>query len=231
MSDMTSVIQPKSDQINADDLIGREITIKITDVKIRGGEEQPVSIAFEGSPKVFRPCKSMSRVMVQAWGPDASKYVGRAMRLYRDPDVKWGGMAVGGIRIRAMSHIEKPISMPLTASKGSRKLFTVQPLKIEEQRPEVDIDEAQNAARAAARKGTDAFREWWTSDAGKPCQSAAKAIMDELKEISTKADAAMDDDPFGLPPTEAETTPTEDDLRRAEEEARSAGGFINQEND
>ncbi|MEO1951474.1 hypothetical protein [Thioclava sp.] len=32
-------------------------------------------------------------------------------------------------------------------------------------------------------------------------------------------------------PTESESTPTEDDLRRAEEEARAVGGFSNQEND
>ncbi len=52
MNDMTQVIQPKSDQINADDLIAGPITVKITDVKIQGGTEQPVSIHIEGTPKV-----------------------------------------------------------------------------------------------------------------------------------------------------------------------------------
>lgn len=128
MSDMSQVIIPKSDQINADDLIGGEMTITIREVKITGGQEQPVSIFFNGSEKAFRPCKSMSRVLVAAWGADAKAYVGRTLQLYRDPTVKWGGLEVGGIRIRAMSHIEREMTMALTATKGSRKPFTVKPL-------------------------------------------------------------------------------------------------------
>ena len=129
MNDMTSVIIPKSDQINADDLIGGTMTITITDVRIKGGQEQPVSIYFDGSDKAFRPCKSMSRVLVAAWGPDAKKYVGRSLTLYRDPKVKWGGMEVGGIRISHMSHLERPMTMALTMTKGSRAPFVVKPLE------------------------------------------------------------------------------------------------------
>ena len=77
MQDMTQVITPKSDQINADDLIGGPRTITIRDVQIKGGQEQPVSIYFEGSDKAFRPCKSMCRVLVAVWGPDANQYLGR----------------------------------------------------------------------------------------------------------------------------------------------------------
>ena len=36
--DMRQTIVPKSDQLNADDLIGRELTIKITAVDIKGGQ-------------------------------------------------------------------------------------------------------------------------------------------------------------------------------------------------
>jgi hypothetical protein len=130
MNDMTQAIVPKSDQLNADDLIGRELTIKITGVDIRGGQEQPVSIHFDGdNGKPYKACKSMCRVMVSAWGADASKYVGRSMTLYRDPSVKWGGMEVGGIRISHMSHIEKPMTMALTMTRANKKPFTVKPLE------------------------------------------------------------------------------------------------------
>lgn len=125
MNDMTSVIVPKSDQINADDLITGPITITIRDVQIKGGQEQPVSIYFDGSDKAFRPCKSMSRVLVAAWGPDAKEYVGRSLTLYRDPTVKWGGLEVGGIRISHMTDIERDMTLALTATKGSRKPYTV----------------------------------------------------------------------------------------------------------
>lgn len=130
MTDMTAVIVPKSDQINADDLISGPRTIRIEAVDIRAGSEQPVSIRFAGGDgKVWRPCKSMSRVLVAAWGPDAKAYVGRSVTLYRDPTVKWGGMQVGGIRISHMSHIERDMVMALTETKGKRAPYKVQVLK------------------------------------------------------------------------------------------------------
>ena len=101
---MRSVIIPKSDQINADDLIGGPITVTITRVEIRPGTEQPVSIFFENdNGKPYKPCKSMARVMVHCWGPDANEYTGKSMTLYCDPKVLWGGMPVGGIRISHMT--------------------------------------------------------------------------------------------------------------------------------
>lgn len=129
MNDMSKVIVPKSDQLNSDDLIGGTRTITITDVDIRPGTEQPVSIFFDGdNGKPWKPCKSMSRVMVSAWGPDAKVYKGRSLTLYRDPKVKWGGMEVGGIRVSHMSHIERDMVMALTATKGKRAPYTVRPL-------------------------------------------------------------------------------------------------------
>ena len=211
MNDMIQAIQPKSDQINADDLIGREMDITVTGVQIDSGQDQPVSISFAESDKVYRPCKSMSRVLVAVWGPDAKAYVGKSMTLYRDPDVKWGGMAVGGIRIRAMSDMEggKPVVMALTATKGARKPYTVKPM-IAQSNPILA------AARAAARNGTESFREWFRANPGK--RDATKPILDELKALAADADAAVSDDPFGLPPIDP--APTEAEIAAAMEEAR-----------
>ena len=138
--DMGAFIAPKSDQINADDLIGGPRTITITGVSANeGSPEQPINIRFEGDDgKPFRPCKSMRRVMVNIWGPDASQYVGRSLTLYRDPKVQFGGMQVGGIRISHMSHIDEPKTMALTSSKAKRAPFTVKPLKAEAAPPQVD---------------------------------------------------------------------------------------------
>lgn len=138
MNDMRAVIIPKSDQINADDLIAGPLTITITSVSIRPGTEQPVTINFDGDGgKPFKPCKIMCRVMVTCWGPDANEYVGHSMTLYRDAGVKWGGLAVGGIRISHLSHIKSAHTMALTETKGSKKPFTVKPLEIE---PTTDPD-------------------------------------------------------------------------------------------
>jgi hypothetical protein len=135
MTDMNSVIVPKSDQINADDLLGGPITVKIAGVKVRPGQEQPVAIAIEGTPKVYRPCKSMARVLVSAWGPDSSQYLGRSMTLYCDPKVKWGGMEVGGIRISHMTDIDSAITMALTITRANKKPYTVRPLKAATKEP------------------------------------------------------------------------------------------------
>lgn len=133
MVDMTQTIVPKSDQINADSLIGGPRTYTVERVTANeGSAEQPVNIKFEGEPLVFRPCKSMRRVLVKVWGSDASKYPGKSMTLYRDPKVKWGGMEVGGIRISHMTGLEKPETMALTETRSARKPYTVHPLKVEQ---------------------------------------------------------------------------------------------------
>ena len=129
--DLSKTIAPKSDQLNADDLIARSMTIKITNVTGKDGDAQPISIFFEGdNGKPYKPCKSMRRVLVMVWGDQGKEYIGRSMTIYRDPAVVFGGIAVGGIRITHMSHIDKEITMSLTASKQSRKPYTVKPLVV-----------------------------------------------------------------------------------------------------
>ena len=161
--DMSSAIMPKSDQINADDLLGGPMTITVREVQIKGGQEQPVSIYFDGSEKAFRPCKSMSRILVACWGPDAKQYTGRSITLYRDPSVKWGGMEVGGIRISNLSHMDKPMTMALTATKGTRKLYTVSPIVAVSQ----DHQRSAKPQAEAVVLPTELreFVEFWTSEA------------------------------------------------------------------
>jgi len=131
MTDMSSAIVPKSDQISADDLLAGPRTIRITNVEVRSSPEQPVSIFYENdNGRPWKPCKSMSRVLVAAWGPDAKAYVGRSVTLYRDPTVKWGGMQVGGIRISHMTNIDKQLVLALTETKGKRAPFVVKPLAV-----------------------------------------------------------------------------------------------------
>lgn len=129
MNDMSKTIVPDSTQINADELQAGPVTVKITGVKIKGGKEQPVDMILEGMEKVYRPCKSMCRIIVAAWGADAAKYVGRSLTLYCDPTVRWGGLAVGGLRISHMSDIDSAMTMALTVTRANKKPFTVKPLK------------------------------------------------------------------------------------------------------
>ena len=131
MTDLTSTIVPKSDQLNADDLLGgRTLTIKVTKVSLPGGD-QPVIIHYEGdNGHPYKPGKSMRRVLVHIWGKDGNAYIGRSMTLYCDEKVQFGGMAVGGIRISHMSHLDAPVTMALTATRAKRTPFTVRPLAV-----------------------------------------------------------------------------------------------------
>lgn len=136
MQDILSTIEPKSDQLNADDLIGdRTITIKITEVSIMASD-QPVSLHYEGdNGKPYKPGKSMRRIIVAAWGVNVSQYVGRRMTLYRDDTVTFGGVAVGGLRISHMSHLKQNMTLALTAARSKRKPYTVEPLAEEIRTP------------------------------------------------------------------------------------------------
>ena len=203
--DMTKTIEAKSDQLNADDLISGPRTITVTRVSGNDNADQPVNIYFQGdNGKPFRPCKSMRRVMVHCWGPDATKYVGRSMTIYRDPKVTFGGMQVGGIRISHMSHIERAQTMALTATRAKRAPFKVEVLKGVEAQPTAEPKPADpahlEAARAAAAEGTEAFRAWWT--ANPEMRDSAKSIMPELQEKCAQVDAAKapadDDEEFPM---------------------------------
>ena len=150
MIDLRGTIKPKSDQLNADDLIGGPVTIRITGVAVGEGE-QPVAISFDGDGgKPFKPGKSMRRVLVNLWGPDGAAYIGRSLTIYRDEQVVFGGVEVGGIRISHMSHLQRETTMALTATKAKRKPFTVRPLVVEKPADKAAIAVDALLARIAA---------------------------------------------------------------------------------
>jgi hypothetical protein len=126
--DLTESIAPKSDQLNAEDLLTGPRTFTVAEVR-QGSAEQPVDVhlvEFPGRP--FKPSKTVRRIMVAAWGKDSAAYAGRRLTLYRDPTVRFGGQDVGGIRVSHMSHIEKRIVLALTVTRGKRAPYTVEPL-------------------------------------------------------------------------------------------------------
>lgn len=126
--DISDTIVANSEQINADDLLGGPVTATVTGVE-KGTAEQPVFIHLAEFPgRTFRPAKSVRRVLVAGWGPEASAYVGRRLTIYNDPTVRWAGQEIGGVRVSALSHIDKPLTVALTVSRGKKAPVTVQPL-------------------------------------------------------------------------------------------------------
>ncbi len=127
ISNLSSTIKPKSDQSNYDDLVTGPITVTVTAVA-GGNAEQPVKVSLSGGYQPYFPCKSMRRVLIAAWGDDGRKWVGRSMTLYGDPEVVFGGVKVGGIRISHLTHIDGPRDFMLTTTRSKRKAFHVEPL-------------------------------------------------------------------------------------------------------
>lgn len=127
MSDsLRDTIEPKSDQLNADDLVAGPLTVTIESVK-RGTPDQPIEVGIAGH-RPYRPCKSMRRAMIAVWGDQGADWVGQSMTLFCDPGVKFGGVAVGGIRISHMTGIDKPRDLMLTTTRSKRAKYTIAPL-------------------------------------------------------------------------------------------------------
>jgi hypothetical protein len=129
--DVSHTIIPKSDQLNADDLIAEPngILFTIQGVRMVQDPKQPVIISIDGGRQPWKPCLSMRRVLIRLWGKNAAQWVGKSVVLYCDPSVTFGRDKVGGIRISHMSHIDGPQSIMLTITRGRRSQYTVQPLQ------------------------------------------------------------------------------------------------------
>jgi hypothetical protein len=129
ISNLRSTIVPRSDQLNSEELLGAPITITVTEVRIGAGDEQPVIVQYEGdNGKPYKPCKTMRKVLVFAWGEDGRAWAGRSITLYNDQAVKFGGVEVGGIRISHLSHIGKEIRVSLNTARGKKGLYVIEPL-------------------------------------------------------------------------------------------------------
>jgi hypothetical protein len=150
--DMTPTLEAKSNQLTSDDLIAGPKTIVVTKVTA-GSAEQPVAVYYDGDQgKPWYPCKSMRRVLVAAWGADAKGYIGRSMTLFRDPEVSYGGIKVGGIRISHLSDLDSPLSIALTVTRQKRSPYKVQPLAKAKPAPAPAQADPAAAALAVCRK-------------------------------------------------------------------------------
>ena len=128
--DVSKAMLAKSDQLNSIDLAAGPQTVTIIEVR-EGNADQPVNIITDvfGPSRPFKPSKTVIRILANAWKtPDTDEWVGHSMTLYREPSVKWAGEEIGGIRITALSHIDRPFKMSLATSKGKYAVSTVQPL-------------------------------------------------------------------------------------------------------
>ena len=182
--DISDTTVAKSNQLNAADLVGKELVIEITQSKKPGGE-QPVSLHYkDDNGKPYKPCKSMRRVLQRAWGKDMAKYVGQKLLLHTDDKVVYGGLETGGIRIKAMSGISGPMITVLQERRGKFVPYTVDPLQ-EGGYKAPDGEELMKLAADAANAGTESLKKFW---------SALKPSQQRQLSLPALKQAAMDMD-------------------------------------
>ena len=182
---LSATIIPKSDQLNADDLIAGPRTIRISAVE-SGSAEQPVSIRYEGdNGRPYKPSKSMRRVLVTLYGADGNAYVGKRITLFREASIKFGGDTVGGIRISHASDIKDQVEMLLTEKRGKRKPYVVEPLPAEQHQDPRDLATLEAIAETKIKEGSAALTQWATT-----LPAAEKKLIGAERFASWKARAA-----------------------------------------
>ena len=194
ITDLRSTIVPKSDQLNSEQLLGGPMNITVTDVRTGSGEDQPVSIHYEDdNGRPYKPCKTMRKVLILAWGHDARRWIGQSMTLFNEPSVKFGGMDVGGIRISHMTGIPKDIHVSLTATKGKKAMHTIKLLKPTQparlQRTEAHNEKVAELETLAAAAGFDAFKAAWELLPKSDRAAIGTAERDRIGDIGRALDA------------------------------------------
>lgn len=139
MMDLSNAWQVKSDRLNADDLIGATPTVTVRQVEWpQGAEPRLHLVEYPGRP--WCPSKGMGRVVREVWGMDGEQWAGRRLTLFHAPDVEFNKERTGGIRVAAMSHMEKPRTFEVKEKRGKRVAYTINPLPADAPTAEVQPD-------------------------------------------------------------------------------------------
>ena len=176
--DFGETLTAKSDQLNADDLVGGPITVQITDAKRGDSPEQPLVLRLSGDHRPWKPCKTARRILAACVGStNTGALIGRWVRLYRDPDVTWAGKAVGGIRVDGMSGIDRPVTIALALNKKAKAEHRIVPIRPPaDDKPAPPADPLADLAALLDSHGlTVADLDQQATDGGKPPPSTMDA--------------------------------------------------------
>ena len=164
----------KSDQLDNADLLAGPRDFTITAVIKRPGD-QPLEITLAEYDRPWRPGLTMRRLLAHIWGKEGDVFVGRRVRLYRDPDVSFGKDKTGGTRLSHASHIERRVTVSLPTSKGKFGAFTVEPLT----EVAAPAPTEPTVEQVAASTDSDALRAMWQAS-GVERRAQIEARVDEL---------------------------------------------------
>lgn len=181
--DITDTLAPNSDQLDAVELTNPRI-FQIEKVT-KGNAEQPINVHLVDFPRPWRPGKSMRRVLghPEVWGTDSTKWTGRYVELFCDPNVVFGGKAVGGTRIKRLSHIDGPKKVPLLVTRGKTEMYVVEPLPEQATQQQPKQAPEPTAEEVAACTDRDELTAMWH-------RSGA-----EMREVIVQRVADLDNEP------------------------------------
>jgi len=225
---LLKAMAPKSDQLNADDLVSSPKNITITGVKVSVSGEQRIHVHYQNDEgKPWKPSKGMARIVAQLFGDDPDRWIGQSLTLYRNPDVKYAGEAVGGIWISHATGLTKPQKMMITVAKAKRVAHTVHPF-VQHQAPATQGDTdaiLRNIAQSlknAAQNGTEALAAYWNTVitdyrndkmvAFYNTQASVAAEVDNQKAIAAHVAAGV------VPVSESAPAYTDDDIPAARDD-------------
>ena len=129
MADIRAAIQPRSDQLNYEDFVSGPavLTIERTeDYRDEKGQARVAIHMVEYPGRPFKASKTNVKLLAIAWGEDDTDWPGRRVQLSADPTVTFGGKAVGGIRVTAVSHLPQRFTAKLSVARGKKKDFPVE---------------------------------------------------------------------------------------------------------
>ena len=143
MADIRAAIQPRSDQLNYEDFLSGPavLTIERTeDYRDEKGQPRVAIHMVEYPGRPFKASKTNVKLLAIAWGEDDTDWPGRRVQLSADPTVTYGGKAVGGICVTALSHLPQRFTAKLSVARGKKKDFPVEPLPDAPQPPPIPDD-------------------------------------------------------------------------------------------
>jgi hypothetical protein len=129
MPDISETLAPNSTQLDNIDLRGGGPRIfTVTQVDVRVGTDQPVSVHLAEFDRPWKPGKNMRRVLAHCWGRESDNWVGKRVELFADEKITFGKETPGGTRISRLSHISGPQHAPILVSQGRAGTYKVDPL-------------------------------------------------------------------------------------------------------
>jgi hypothetical protein len=155
---LAKALEPKSDQLNSDDLRAFNKTILVTSVNVNeNAKAQKITIGYQGDQgKPWKPSVGMGRVMQEVINKNPDLWIGETIELCRNPDVIYAGEKLGGIEIHGLSCLKNRITVTVTTAKGKRKAMVIVPIPALGNAPA----QQRTQAPAAQPEQPNAKREW-----------------------------------------------------------------------